>query len=393
MPISKKIMSVLLSVIMLLSVFSIGVAVSAATPATQTLQAEAGKTVKIKFSEDCYGCDGTISYSNRALFSSVSASEGEGSNPSITDKKFLFYGNKLATQSFEITVKISDSAAVGDKCVVTFAYDRSDEKNGDGPFVTKTVTVEVIEKKTTSKTTQSTSKSTQSTSKTTGSTMKPTSKPTSKPTTSTTKIKLDLTELNKQIAIAEDLKEADYTADSWNDLEKALSAAKKARKATKQSAVNTAADNLKDAIAALVRIDDTQLEELIATVNKYLSDEDMGKLVDDLLAAIKAAENALKSGNQDAINKAYNDLSAAFDAYKKALEELGNKVIEVEKPIEVEPKDPYCNIWLHQLWLILLIVSVILNVILVVVTVRNVSRRKNSFVDDMPLIDYDINDD
>ena len=223
--------------------------------------------------------------------------------------------------------------------------------------------------------------------------MKPTSKPTSKPTTSTTKIKLDLTELNKQIAIAEDLKEADYTADSWNDLEKALSAAKKARKATKQSAVNTAADNLKDAIAALVRIDDTQLEELIATVNKYLSDEDMGKLVDDLLAAIKAAENALKSGNQDAINKAYTDLSAAFDAYKKALEELGNKVIEVEKPIEVEPKDPYCNIWLHQLWLILLIVSVILNVILVVVTVRNVSRRKNSFVDDMPLIDYDINDD
>ena len=60
---------------------------------------------------------------------------------------------------------------------------------------------------------------------------------------------------------------------------------------------------------------------------------------DALIAAIDEAEAALNSGNQDAINQAYDKLSAAFEAYKDALKKLSEgQIVEVEKEVEVEPE-------------------------------------------------------
>ena len=57
----KKLLSVFLALVMLLSLLGVGVAVSAATPTAQVLEAVAGETIKIKFSEDdCYGVSGWI---------------------------------------------------------------------------------------------------------------------------------------------------------------------------------------------------------------------------------------------------------------------------------------------------------------------------------------------
>ena len=63
--------------------------------------------------------------------------------------------------------------------------------------------------------------------------------------------KVDLAELNKQIAAAEALKESDYTADSWAALAKALQAAKAALASSDQAVVDKAAADLSAAIAAL----------------------------------------------------------------------------------------------------------------------------------------------
>ena len=63
--------------------------------------------------------------------------------------------------------------------------------------------------------------------------------------------KVDLVELNKQIAAAEALKESDYTADSWAALAKALQAAKAALASSDQAVVDKAAADLSAAIAAL----------------------------------------------------------------------------------------------------------------------------------------------
>ena len=63
--------------------------------------------------------------------------------------------------------------------------------------------------------------------------------------------KVDLAELNKQIAAAEALKESDYTADSWAALAKALQVAKAALASSDQAVVDKAAADLSAAIAAL----------------------------------------------------------------------------------------------------------------------------------------------
>ena len=62
------------------------------------------------------------------------------------------------------------------------------------------------------------------------------------------------TSLEKAIKAAEDLKEADYTADSWKALQNALSAAKAALNEKKdQATVDAATENLNKAISALVK--------------------------------------------------------------------------------------------------------------------------------------------
>ncbi len=62
------------------------------------------------------------------------------------------------------------------------------------------------------------------------------------------------TSLKKAIKAAEDLKKADYTADSWKELQNALSAAKAALNEKKdQATVDAATENLNKAISALVK--------------------------------------------------------------------------------------------------------------------------------------------
>ena len=392
----KKLFSVVLIVVMLASMLSLGmVAQAAATPNSQTIKAAPGETVTLKLSEGkCYGLDGSIKYSNRSMFSSVTP--GNSPYGPITATKFLLSNFEKVELVVTLTAKISADAKVGDTCVVTFFdYIRVDEDNGAGPEgLSKSVTVQVIEKKVdpSSKPSGTSSKPT-TTSKPTSS--KPTT--TSKPATTTSKpasTGLDFTSLNKQISIANGLTESDYSADSWANMQTALAAAKAALKASTQAEINTAASNLKKAIANLVRLYDEDLSALIKEAKDFLAQDELKALSDRLVAAIEGAEKALKDGNDEAVALATKELKEALAAYKAKLEELGKgEIIGVDTPVEVNPTDDYCNIWLHKLWLILFIVSFVINLGLVGFGIFYFKRRKKNFTDNTPLVDYDINDD
>lgn len=393
MSISKRIISLFLALVTLFSLLNIGVAVAAATPDTQSVKATAGETVKLEFSVNAYGTDGKIEYDNRALFASVTPSTSPYGR--VTDKNFILSGSEKMDYGFTLMVKVSDSAKVGDECKVTITYLRVDNIYGEGPEdLVKTITVKIVEKATTATTKKPTSATTTTKPSSATTTKKPTGATTTKKPTSSVS-NLDMTELNKQIDIAENLKQQEYTADSWAKMKTALEAAKKARRnASTQVKVDTAAEDLKNAVAALVRMDTAKLQELLNTVDTYLNEEELSDVKDALLLAIKEAEAAITSGDQSAVDSAYTELNAAFEAYKAKLEELGKgEIIEVEKPVPVEPTDPYCNISLHKLWLILLIVSAIINVVFVVLTVMYFLRRKKNRQDDTPLVNYDISDD
>ena len=409
----KKVFSVLLSLVMLMSLLSVGVvAVSAAsTPDSQVLEAYAGETIQIKFIEDnCYGVSGDIEYSNRNLFSSLTPNSS--SYGKITESKFILSSFDKVNCEVILTVKIADTAKVGDTCVVSFTNCELVEDNetfeGRTDY-TKTVTVKVVKKPTTTTTTKKPTTTTTTTKKpttTTTTTKKPTTTGTKDPTTTGTKdsttgttgttvpvANLDLSDLNQQIDIAEALNKDEYTSDSWAQVESALKAAIKARSAKTQNEVNKAADALRKAVAALTKIDASALEQMIATVNTFLKDNDLVTVWEELHTALDEAETALDSGNQSAIDAAYTRLDVAFKAMKATLNELGKGEVVVQE-VEVQGEcGEDCHVWWHYLLLILLIISAILNVVFIVLVVLYFVKKKQNATDTTPFVDYDINDD
>ena len=125
-----------------------------------------------------------------------------------------------------------------------------------------------------------------------------------------------------------------------------------------------------------------------------LEENDLTDVWTELYEALSEAEAALQSGDQEAINAAYERLSAAFQALKDELAKLGEDKVVIQE-VEVEAKcDEKCHVWSrHLLWIILLIISAVLNVIFIVLVVLYFVKRKKNAADHTPLIDYDINDD
>lgn len=82
-------------------------------------------------------------------------------------------------------------------------------------------------------------------------------------------VTVDTSSLEKAIADAKALKEADYTADSWKALQSALSDAQKALEAKEsQEAVDNATNSLNKAIKALVKKNSSSVKKTDGTTNK-----------------------------------------------------------------------------------------------------------------------------
>lgn len=199
--------------------------------------------------------------------------------------------------------------------------------------------------------------------------------------------------LLQQIAVANGLKEWDYTKESWKAVSDALKAAKKLEDSKDASKRMAAADTLEKALAALVSMDYAALEDAINRAKEQISTTETYDLVDQLRETMTKAEQLRFSGDQAQV-----DATAAVMA--ELLEKLTamgeqNTVIQTviqEVEVEVPPAGDYCNISSHRIWTVAFAVSAVLNVILVLLLTIVIQKRKYRN-DDVPLVDYDIDDD
>ena len=135
---------------------------------------------------------------------------------------------------------------------------------------------------------------------------------------------VDYTELNKVIAEAEALKEADFTAETWKKLAEALKAAKEALNSNDQAVVNAAAKGLKDAIGALAEKPDyTELLAQIEAAEALKETDYTAETWKKLAEALTAGKAALESDDQTVVD-------AAAKAIKDAIAALETPVVEPE---------------------------------------------------------------
>lgn len=176
--------------------------------------------------------------------------------------------------------------------------------------------------------------------------------------------------LTVQLAIAEKLKRTNYTDESWLELEKAVDDAKKAMNSKNSSEMNKAALNLKTAIDSLVEIDHSQLQAAINQANSIINSEN-GELIRELVLVLDANEGKLSSTSQQ-------EVDIATERIQKVLNDINTRFDSSNGPD------------LSIVWIVILFVSLVMNVVIIYKLVKN---RKGSFNDDIPVVDYDINDD
>ena len=236
---------------------------------------------------------------------------------------------------------------------------------------------------------------TESTGDTTPTETEPTTQPTQppyRPKPTEPKVNTDYAVLNRQIAIANGLKEREYTQESWKVLAAALETAMNARKSEKQDVVDSAADALSQAISELVTMDYSELEKALTAARQHITPDEYEAAI-ELNAAAEEAEVLRSSGDQDAVDacaeKIYR-LIEQLNAVRSDKDEPSVVIREVK--VEVPPSDDFCNISSHRLWPLLFCASVALNVALLIVIFSALRRRKRRG-DDVPLVDYNIDDD
>ena len=143
-------------------------------------------------------------------------------------------------------------------------------------------------------------------------------------------------------------------------------------------------------------MDYSRLQNAIDSAKKLTENDKLGQKVTALIESLKDCIDKLSSNNQAEVDAAAAELEALVADIQKLLSEMGETtIVEVEKlvEVEVEPKDPFCNISSHKIWPILFFISLAVNAALVVLIVVFMVRRKRAHQDSTPLVDYDIGDD
>lgn len=160
-----------------------------------------------------------------------------------------------------------------------------------------------------------------------------------------------------------------------------LEDAKKDQAQTKTE-LDAALEKLKQALTDLENAPEDQTEAVQALKDAMAN----------LETAIAQREEALKEqeelrqqldATQEELEKALEDLKAALDKETESI------IVEVE----VEPSYTFCNNPYHTVILILLIISLVLNAFLITLITLYLVKKRRTQLDDMPLVEYDIEDD
>lgn len=182
----------------------------------------------------------------------------------------------------------------------------------------------------------------------------------------------DTTKLLDLMAVAEKLRQEDYTAQSWASLDSAMTLARSAVENGSQNEVDSAARQVATAFSQMIRMDFSALNAVLAEAEEWSqTDENVDALWDTLMAQLKQLESARKSGDQDAVDQLAAQMDRTLEQLKAKTNGSGNGTV----------------------WMILFIISLLMNVgFVVLVRVRN-RHMERVQKDDVPLVDYDIDDD
>lgn len=223
----------------------------------------------------------------------------------------------------------------------------------------------------------------------------PTEPATPKPNTPT--VSVDYTHLNNQISVAQGLEQGKYTAGSWNVLQSALSEAQAATRSKNQTTVDQATENLKNAIAALVKMDYVALTSAIDAAELLQKSDVGGGLWSELSQALTEAIAQRSSADQEAVDAAAKRLLEAISQVQRYLENQGlhpsnpsQTPTESQKP--TVPKEE-CNVSSHKTWPVLFWISLMLNVIMGVLIAAYIIAKRKNYKDTTPLVEYDIEED
>lgn len=205
---------------------------------------------------------------------------------------------------------------------------------------------------------------------------------------------VDLTELNKQLTIAEGLKDGRYTETSWNNLVAAVESAQNVLDSEDQAEVDAATEQLKNAIAGLVEMNYQALLDAVSRLQEHVKNEELSSLWYEMHALLNEVEDALNGRDQAKVDDCAARLVELLTKIEEKLSEMdAPETVIVEKPTPTPPVDDYCNIESHRIWPILFWISLALNVVGAAFAVVYFMMKRKKTTDDTPLIDYDITDD
>jgi len=205
---------------------------------------------------------------------------------------------------------------------------------------------------------------------------------------------VDLTELNKQLTIAEGLKDGRYTETSWNNLVAAVESVQNVLDSEDQAEVDAATEQLKNAIAGLVEMNYQALLDAVSRLQEHVKNEELSSLWYEMHALLNEVEDALNGRDQAKVDDCAARLVELLTKIEEKLSEMdAPETVIVEKPTPTTPVDDYCNIESHRIWPILFWISLALNVVGAAFAVVYFMMKRKKTTDDTPLIDYDITDD
>lgn len=203
----------------------------------------------------------------------------------------------------------------------------------------------------------------------------------------------DMARLVRQIAIANGLKRENFTGDSWAVLAQAMENAAWAKDNGSQEEVDAAVAALENAIAGLVMVDYASLDRVLADTAEGVGDSELYDVASRLQAALAEAQALRESGDQAAVDACAEKIAALLmelQELEKKLEDPEVVIKEVE--VEVPPSGDFCNMGSHRSWPVAFLVSLIFNCILALV-IALILKKKRYKAEDVPLVDYDIDDD
>ncbi len=184
---------------------------------------------------------------------------------------------------------------------------------------------------------------------------------------------LDTANLEKLVAVADNLIQGNYTADTWKALDDARFAADTALAGKSQQAVDSAAAKMAQALSAMVPMDFTALKTALAATDAWVDAQPgADALWDQLLNLVEQEQAARTEGDQKKVDSLAAEITKTLDQLKAATEVTGSNSTP---------------------WIILFVVSFLFNAALVVLMLMKTRNVKKCQKDDVPLVEYDIDDD